>query len=256
MAVGGDGLAALVHEVAERADDNLPGRRLRAGLHPLATSKGREQPLRGQRSDEQQARDDTPRRSEEQPPRGRRSEEQQARDGTPRRSWEPPAQNASPASGRSEEPPGESDAVRALGAGLSKLADALEATHSARPASATLYPAEARALSSVTIPWDKLSTGPCVERLHVARQVVGDIISACAAVMPSTSDIDEGDEVPRNSRGVEIAMHWSESALEEAQDYAHAFRDGTKLQGLPELPRLSKEETSLDGVIFNKLAGG
>ena len=51
-------------------------------------------------------------------------------------------------------------------------------------------------------------------------------------------------------------MHWSESALEEAQDYAHAFRDGTKLQGLPELPRLSKEETSLDGVIFNKLAGG
>ena len=82
-----------------------------------------------------------------------------------------------------------------------------------RPAAATLYPAEARALSSVTIPWDKLSTGPCVERLHVARQVVGDIISACAAVMPSTSDIDEGDEVPRNSRGVEIAMHWSESAL-------------------------------------------
>ena len=222
-----------------------------------------EQPLRGQRSDEQQARDDTPRRTrrseeEEQQssaPRGRRSEEQPARDGTPRRSWEPPAQNASPASGRSEEPPGESDAVRALGAGLRKLADALEATHSARPASATLYPAEARALSSVTIPWDKLSTGPCVERLHVARQVVGDIISACAAVMPSTSDIDEGDEVPRNSRGVEIAMHWSESALEEAQDYARAFRDGTKLQGLPDLPRFSKDETSLDGIIFNKLAG-
>ena len=225
--------------------------------------RSEEQPPRGQRSEEQQARDDTPRRTrrseeEEQQssaPRGRRSEEQQARDGTPRRSWEPPAQNASPASGRSEEPPGESDAVRALGAGLSKLADALEATHSARPAAATLYPAEARALSSVTIPWDKLSTGPCVERLHVARQVVGDIISACGAVMPSTSDTDEGDEVPRNSRGVEIAMHWSESALEEAQDYARAFRNGTKLQGLPDLPRLSKDETSLDGIIFNKLAG-
>ena len=73
--------------------------------------------------------------------------------------------------------------------------------------------------------------------------------------MPSTSDTDEGDEVPRNSRGVEIAMHWSESALEEAQDYARAFRDGTKLQGLPDLARFSKDETSLDGIIFNKLAG-
>ena len=135
---------------------------------------------RDQRFEEQQVREDTPQRSEEQLLRHTtptRSEEQRGHDPRDQRSEEQQAREATP--GRSEEQPGESDAVRALGMGLSKLADALEANASRQPpppppppGGTTLYQVEARPLSALTISWEQfIGHGPM--RRAAARSAGG-----------------------------------------------------------------------------------
>ena len=116
------------------------------------------------------------------------------------------------------------------------------------------FPAEAHGTASIDVQCDKLANGSCTEQLRYARKIVGDIVSVCGSIMPATTEPEDAQAaVPENSRGVEIVLTWSESALEEAQLWARVMRTG-KSHALAPLARGSAAEASLDGIVFNKLA--
>ena len=140
-------------------------------------------------------------------------------------------------------------ALDALGIGFSELAAAIKEKAGSTKASqqTQVFPAEARGIASIDVQWDKLANGSCTDRLRYARKIVGDIVSVCGSIMPATTEPeDEQAAVPENSRGVEIGLTWSESALEEAQLWARMMRTGNN-HALAPLVRWSAAEASLEG---------
>ena len=60
---------------------------------------------------------------------------------------------------------------------------------------AQFNPNEARGLKAVSVDWEKLTTGMCSDRLQKARDIIGEIVSVCGAILCTTALAEDGEHV-------------------------------------------------------------
>ena len=62
--------------------------------------------------------------------------------------------------------------------------------------------------------WTSLTSGSCLERLDLARDVVGQIVSVCGGILPATEENagNDGDVAEAQALGAMIAERWASSA--------------------------------------------